>query len=131
MAVTVASFRSTFPEFSDVSLYPDDSITFWMSVAVQMVNANRWKSMTDTGVMLLGAHYLVFAAKDQMAAEAGGVPGEATGNVSSKSVDKVSVSYDSSAITASDAKGDLALSSYGIRFARLAKMFGAGGLQIA
>jgi hypothetical protein len=86
--------------------------------------------MTDTGVMLLTAHYLVFAAKDQMAAEAGGVPGEATGNISSKSVDKVSVSYDSSAITASGAS-DLALTSYGLRHLRLSRMFGAGGLQIA
>ena len=131
MAVTVASFRFTFPEFSDASLYPDDSITFWQSVATQMVNANRWGSLTDVGVSLLTAHYIVFAAKDQMAAEAGGIPGEATGNVSGKSVDKVSVSYDSSAIAASGASGDLVLSSYGIRFARLAKMFGAGGLQIA
>jgi hypothetical protein len=129
MAVTVASFRSTFPEFTDTTLFPDASITFWKSVASQLVNPSRWKAMTDTGVMLLTAHYVVFAARDAASAEAGGIPGESQGVISGKTVDSLSYSVDTS-VVAGAAKGDLALSSYGLRYSRLARLFGIGGLQL-
>jgi hypothetical protein len=129
MAVTVASFRTTFPEFADVELFPDATITFWMSVATQLVNPARWKNMTDTGIMLLLAHYCVFAAREADAAATGAIPGESRGVISGKTVDSVSYSVDTSAVTGA-AKGDLALTSYGLRFSRLQNLFGIGGLQL-
>jgi hypothetical protein len=52
-----------------------------------------------------------------------------TGPVASKSIDKVSVSYDTAAAAMKDA-GDFNLTTYGVRYLRIAKMMGAGGLQL-
>ena len=67
--------------------------------------------------------------KDSKAASAGGIPGSSSGVQSSKSVDGVSVSYDTTVATVEGA-GNLNLTTYGTRFAELRDMFGAGGLQL-
>ncbi|WP_429498951.1 DUF4054 domain-containing protein [Robbsia andropogonis] len=125
----VPSFREQFPEFSDTSLYPDAWISPWLTVAVMLVNADRFGELTDYAVALVAAHHLVIASKDAKAAMAGGVPGAITGPTASKSVDKVSVSYDTSAVKLEDA-GFWGMSSYGLRFFTLCNMFGAGGFQL-
>jgi hypothetical protein len=53
----------------------------------------------------------------------------ASGIVSSKSVDKVSVSYDTSGAMEAGA-GHWNLTTYGTRYIRLVKLVGAGPLQI-
>ena len=97
--------------------------------AASLVNATRWAELTNIGIELVTAHHLVLSARDQMAATVGGVPGVMTGPTSAKAIDKVSTSYDTGAATLENA-GFWALSSYGIRFLTLARMMGAGGLQI-
>jgi len=122
-------FRADFPEFADVERYPNVLVQAWLTVAVSMVNATRWGPLTNLGLELFTAHHLVLSARDQMAAEVGGIPGELKGPTASKSVDKVSVGYDTSAATLTDA-GFWNLTSYGVRFIGLGRMFGAGGLQV-
>jgi len=85
--------------------------------------------LTNLGIELITAHQLVLSARDQLAASVGGIPGEVKGPTTSKSVDKVSVGYDASAVTLDDA-GFWAMSAYGLRFLTLARMMGAGGLQL-
>ncbi len=129
MTVTAASFRTSFPEFENSAAYPDDQVEFWIGVAGQLVSEDRWGTLYDFGVELLVAHNLTLGRRDQVAVAGGGVGGASGGVVSSKSVDKVSVSYDTGAATFEGA-GDLNTTMYGIRWNRLARMFGAGGLQV-
>ena len=126
---SVAQFRQDFPEFGNTTTYPDSSVTFWMTIAVSLVNPDRWGVLTDQGIELVTAHHLVLAQRDQAAVAVGGAPGEVKGPTASKSVDKVSVSYDAGAVALSDA-GFWNLTTYGIRFMTIARTMGAGGMQL-
>ncbi|ACR28704.1 DUF4054 domain-containing protein [Burkholderia glumae] len=125
----IAQFRQTFPEFGDATQYSDVVVQIWLTVAVSLVNPLRWCELTDIGVGLVTAHHLALAARDQKTAAVGGVPGAAAAPQSSKSVDKVSASYDTSAVTL-DSAGFWNSTMYGIRYLTLARMMGAGGLQV-
>ncbi|CAJ0737704.1 hypothetical protein R16034_00818 [Ralstonia edaphis] len=127
--MTLTDFRTDFPEFTDTAKYTDASITFWMGIAVSLVNPDRWGVLTDQGIELVTAHHLVLAQRDQAAAAVGGVPGEVKGPTASKSVDKVSVSYDTGAVALTDA-GFWNLTTYGVRFMTIARTMGAGGMQL-
>ena len=127
--MTPADFRTDFPEFTDSTKYTDASIEFWMGIAVSFVNPGRWSVLTDLGVALVTAHHLVMGQRDQVAAAVGGAPGEVKGPTASKSVDKVSVSYDTGAVALSDA-GFWNLTTYGVRFMTIARAMGAGGMQL-
>jgi hypothetical protein len=129
MTLTTAQFRSDFPEFANTTTYPDPSVQLWITVSTSLVNECRWMELTNLGIELVTAHQLVLSARDQLAASVGGIPGEVKGPTTSKSVDKVSVGYDASAVTLDDA-GFWAMSAYGLRFLTLARMMGAGGLQL-
>ncbi|KVD52067.1 DUF4054 domain-containing protein [Burkholderia ubonensis] len=124
----VSQFRQSFPEF-DATTYSDPLVQFWLTVAVSLVNAERWGELTDLGVALVTAHHLALAAKDQKTAAIGGVPGQVTGPQSSKSVDKVSASYDTAAVASKDG-GFWNGTMYGVRYLSLAQMMGAGGMQL-
>ncbi|MGI4812808.1 MAG: DUF4054 domain-containing protein [Janthinobacterium lividum] len=126
---TPAQFRTDFPEFSDSATYSDASIQMWLTVAASLVNARRWMELTNLGVELVTAHHLAIGSKDFRAATIGGLPGQVSGPMSAKSVDKVSASYDTAAVTEEGA-GFWNMSAYGIRYLGLAKMLGAGGLQV-
>lgn len=121
-------FRAQFPEFFNPLVYPDALIQQWMNYAQQLVNADRWQGLTTLGVYLATAHYLVLEARDKAAAEASGVPGTSSGIVASKSVDKVSISYDASSIKLENG-GEWGMTSYGIRYLSMARRMGAGGWQ--
>jgi hypothetical protein len=127
--VDVSQFRQSFPEFDDTTTYPDSVIQFWMTVAVSLVNAERWGDLTDLGIALVTAHHLALAVKDQKMAAVGGVPGQVSGPQSSKAVDKVSASYDTAAVAIKDG-GFWNATMYGVRYLSLAMMMGAGGMQL-
>jgi len=129
MSLTPTQFRSDFPEFANTAVYPDALVQTWLTVAASLVNGSRWMELTNVGIELVTAHHLVLSLRDQTAASVGGVPGIMTGPTSAKSVDKVSTSYDTGA-AALDGAGFWSLSSYGIRYLSLARMMGAGGMQI-
>jgi hypothetical protein len=124
-----ATFRQDFPEFGDTGVYTDAQVTFWLTVAENLVNRERWGGLADQGVELVTSHHLVLARRDELASSVGGVPGLMTGPQSSKSVDKVSASFDTGSATV-DGAGFWNLTTYGVRYASLAKLFGAGGLQV-
>ncbi|MBU9403994.1 DUF4054 domain-containing protein [Burkholderia multivorans] len=125
----VSQFRQSFPEFNDTTTYPDAFVQFWMTVAVSLVNADRWGDLTDMGIALVTAHHLALAVKDQKMAAVGGVPGQVSGPQSSKAVDKVSASYDTAAVAIKDG-GFWNATMYGVRYLSLAMMMGAGGMQL-
>ncbi|MGN8184588.1 DUF4054 domain-containing protein [Burkholderia sp. LS-044] len=125
----IAQFRQSFPEFNDTTTYPDSLVQFWMTVAVSLVNADRWGELTDLGVALVTAHHLALALKDQKTAAVGGVPGQVTGPQSSKAVDKVSASYNTEAVAIKDG-GFWNATMYGVRYLSMALMMGSGGIQL-
>jgi len=126
---TIAQFRAAFPEFASEVNYPDPQIQFWLDVAAKLLNVDRWYDLIDQGYMLFSAHHLVIARCDQLAAYSGGMPGAIQGAVASKSVDKVSVSYQNDTAMYQDA-GFWNLTTYGLQYWNLVRMVGAGGIQL-
>jgi len=127
--MTPNTFRQAFPEFASTSDYRDGQITFWMTLAGNLLNADRWGDMLDLGTMLYVAHHLALGTRDQQTAQAGGVPGMVNGPQSAKAVDKVSASYDTGAV-ALEGGGFWNSTMYGIQFLQLARYAGAGGVQM-
>ncbi len=127
--VDVAQFRQDFPEFADTTAYPDANVNFWLTVAAQLINVDRWAGLADLGIELLTAHNLVLWKRAQNASSKGGVPGLSTGVTSSKAVADVSVGYDTAVASVKDG-GNFNLTDYGTRYLDLVSMMGAGGLQL-
>lgn len=130
MAVTVDSFKTDFCEFSDIALYRDEDIAFWLKYALLLLNPNRWGNLLDLGIELFVAHNLTIERQAKMASANGAPPGLATGIISAKSVDSVSISYDTNSAMEKDA-GQWNLTTYGQRYWRMMQMFGAGPIQVS
>lgn len=122
-------FRQDFPEFADTTKYPDSAVNLWLALASKTLAEDRWCDYLDIGTELFVAHNLALAAGNQLAASTGGAPGQIKGPVTSKSVDKVSVGYDSGAVALQDG-GFFNLTTYGIQFLQYARMVGTGGIQL-
>ncbi len=129
MTVTVASFRTGFPEFADETAYPESFIQFWLDWATKLTNKSRWGNVYDLGVQLQAAHNIVLEKQAQLQSENGNPPGTDVGPVNNKSVDKVSVGLDTGVGT-EEGGGNWNLTTYGTRYLRLAKMIGSGPLLV-
>jgi hypothetical protein len=123
------TFRADYPEFADTTAYPSSAIAYWLALAGKLLNACRWADLIDTGTELFIAHNLVLERDAQKTAGVGGTPGKTQGPLASKSIDKVSASYDtSSGLDPADTHWNLTI--YGTRFIRLVRMVGAGPIQV-
>jgi hypothetical protein len=129
MTLNIPAFRTAFPEFASTVEYPTELITLWAGVAEQMVPCKVWKNMWTVGVSLYVAHEITLEAQSRKAASVGGVPGQNGGVASTKTVGSVSVGYDPNTTTEKDA-GYWNLTTYGKQFIRLARIFGAGAIQL-
>ncbi len=125
----ITAFRAAFPEFSSTSKYPDAQITFWATLAEKQVVDAIWTDSKTTGVQLYVAHEITLAAQNAQAASFGGAPGQQGGIANTKTVGSATVGYDSNTNTEKDA-GYWNLTNYGKQFIRLARMFGAGCVQL-
>ncbi len=126
----IALFRTNFPEFADTVRYPSSQLTFWSTVAEAQVNKCAWKNQFDLGVQLYVAHEVTLAAQNTKVASFGGVPGTAaSGPVTSKTVGGATIAFDAAQAAEKDA-GYWNLTSYGKQFIRLARMYGAGAIQL-
>lgn len=129
MAATPEGFRTAFPVFSDKGNYTDGRVSFWLSFASKVMDVQRWGELLDHGAYLLVAHNLAIEARSSKDAAFGKAPGQATGIVTNKSVDKVSIGYDASSV-AEEGAGAYNLTVYGQQFIRLARLIGAGPVQV-
>jgi hypothetical protein len=128
--LTIAKFRADFPEFADQSVYPDAQIAGPLTIAATLIqNATRWGALLVMGQELVAAHYLVLAARATAAAANGATPGTAEGLLASEAAGPLSASYDYST-SAMESGGQWNLTSYGQRYYSLARVFGAGGIQL-
>lgn len=127
--MTAAEFRGSFPQFADPALFPSAQVDFWLALGARLMNPERWGDLLDYGLQLFAAHNLSLDAASSAASGSGGIPGAVIGPVSSASVDKVSYSRDSSSAMNPDL-GHWNLTTYGMRWALLARMAGAGPVQV-
>jgi len=144
MYVTPSQFLTDFPEFDtsgdtdpQAVQFDPAQIQFWINRALRTLNPCRWDdsddgprpSDLDYGVELFTAHNLVLGAIDARDGQVGGIPGVAKGAIAATSAGDVAVSYDTANTMEFDA-GHWNLTTYGKRFIRLARMMGAGPLQV-
>lgn len=122
----ISRFKAILPEFSTTA---DAQIEMFLTTGMGLLNADRWGDQLEYGLALFVGHHLAISNRDQIAAAAGGEPGQIKGVVTSKSVDKVAVSYDGTLGTYEGA-GFWNQTNYGVRFFQLARLVGAGGVQI-
>lgn len=126
-----AAFRAAFPEFADTARYPDAMLDFWSGIGERLMfpQQHRWDTVYDYGLQLFVAHNITLAAQNVAASGSGSVPGNISGPTSSKSVGSVSVSYDTASSIEPNA-GHWNLTTYGKMLIHLARMIGAGGIQV-
>ena len=127
--VTLRQFRQMFPEFADSSVFLDEQVQPWLSLANQSLNPWRWRQYYARGVGLMVAHELALSRMAQLQAQRGGAPGFGIGMVASKAVNGVSVSYNTS-IGIVEGGADLNLTIYGMQLLRLARLIGTGPVQV-
>lgn len=126
----IATFRADLPEFANVTVYSDSMVTYWLNIAVLMLNPGRWGTdLLPHGLEQFMAHNIVLEKQALDTAGTGGWPGLAKGNISSESPGAVSLSYDTSVALEENA-GHWNYTVYGQRFIKLARMMGAGGIQV-
>lgn len=133
MTVTVAQFRANFTEFASTANFPNSMVQFWLDVAYQILNVARWGRQLDLGAQLYAAHNCVLEARMNAEAANGAIPGangSGIGVVNSKSVDKVSVGLDVSAMQ-QEFMGAYGLTVFGVRLWQLIRLFGAGPVQVS
>lgn len=140
--ITPTIFRQNFNAFADPGVFNDNMINLYLGVARNLLNDDRWGGNSDEvldtsgnittmgtldyGICLATAHHLVLTARDNATARSDGMPGTVEGVRNAKSVDKVSVAYDSESVVIKG--GDFwNMTQYGIRFLHLARMMGTGG----
>ncbi|CDH01972.1 DUF4054 domain-containing protein [Xenorhabdus bovienii] len=126
---TVKHFRTDFPEFSDNTRYPDAAIQFYLGQADTVLDQDRHGDQFIYLAELFTAHYVELKGKAIAGASVSGVNTAGGGVVASKSVDKVSVGYDTSGIINPEA-GFWNNTAYGREFYWWWSMFGAGGRQL-
>ena len=117
---TLSDFRKAFPELSDGS---DATVSYRLGVANQLFSEEVWgEEMAKHAAGLYAAHFAYLSEKSNASAGSSGI-------ISSKSVDGVSVSFDTA--TGSEAGAGLwNLSPYGKELWMLMRVFGAGAYQI-
>lgn len=111
-------FRAAFPEFSDMTQYPDTMLDYWNPIAQEFVDSAKWGGMYAHGVNLVLAHNIVIAAQN-----VAGNAGRSSGRISSKGAGDVSVGYDTGSTAEADG-GNWNLTTYGQQYLRLARRFG-------
>ncbi|KFC08268.1 phage protein [Trabulsiella guamensis ATCC 49490] len=127
---TPEQFRTDFPQFDDENRYPTPMIRARLSLADALMSESRFgEDVFPYVVELFVAHYMALYAADQRGAAAGSSGGANSGVQTSKSVDKVSVSYDASTTLNPDA-GFWNNTRYGAEYWEYLMLFGAGAIQL-
>lgn len=113
MAVSVAIFRTRFPEFADRIEFPDERIQLFIDDAVLRMgtNENRWQNKYDYAQAYLVAHFLALAEQTEA-----GDAGSKVGAIQSKTAGGVSVTRSSSPGTDSADSNYLLSTAYGQKY---------------
>lgn len=129
MAATPAGLRAAFPEFANESNYPDSMLLFWITFCGRMLDPQKLDDALDDATYLAAAHQAILARRAVIVSESGGTPGAVVAPQSAKSVDNVSASYDTKAVTIENV-GHWAGTQYGLQFCQIIRVYGAGVCQL-
>lgn len=128
--LSAAQFRTIIPAFKDSSIYSDDMLNLDLTLAASMLDPSRWYDWRPLGMALMVAHFMSLDERENRVAARGGVPGQGgVGILSSKSIGSVSASFDVSSGSELNA-GHWNMTTYGRRYIHMARLVGAGGVQI-
>jgi hypothetical protein len=125
----IATFRTNFPEFSDINTYPDSLIAFWAAYAQEGISMDRFGDMYPYALALYVAHQLKLAVQNAQISLGGG-SSLSSGIVASKAVGSVSVSYDVEFGSQGANAGYFNLTTYGRMFWSLLMRYGIGPVQL-
>ena len=115
MAIDVASFRTRFPEFSDVTPYPDARVQLSLDDAQLCIDADKYLTLNEIAVMYLAAHELKLTTAISNAPASAG----ALGPVSQKTAGGVSTTRAVNAIDLSHGDAYYQQTQYGLKFLSL------------
>jgi hypothetical protein len=121
-----AVFYAKFPEF--VGVYQPSQVEFWVAQSYNNINIERLGKNLDLAIMFWVAHQLIVFKKAAASVSAGGGVGS-TGLIASKSVDKVSISYDNTSGLVKGAE-NYNLTPYGQMFWRLLRAACSGMVYV-
>lgn len=135
MSMTIAQFRASCGgAFKDSAVYPDPDVQFWLAAAKTLLVAERWggedSDLYKLGTQCFVAHYITVDALMTKEATMGGVGGLRAGPIASEGGDKVNVSFDMASVS-EDGGGHWNQTVWGKRYYRLARMVGAGPVQVS
>lgn len=119
------TFKEHFPELSAAT---EEQISFWFKLAEKRFKPAVWKDLWDEGCELYVAHNLArlaVTAESQGAYEGASIDPQGS-VVASKSVEKVSISYDTSSSNIEGA-GEWNSTRYGRQLYELMMIVGAAG----
>ena len=125
----IAQFRLDFPEFADEDVYTDSMCSFWSVLGEQINSVEVFGSAYTALIELFTCHNLSIQARNIDASAVGGIPSGDGGAISSKTVEQVSVDYDSVS-TAISGGGDFNSTSYGRQYLILRRQFTCGVMQV-
>ena len=137
---TVENFLEVYPQFginTTTNTYnvPEMVIQMYLEMADSRIKESRWHKSWKIGMCLFIAHYCTLYLQtvstpedgQQVIASAGQIQGLQT----SMSADGVSIGKDYSTIVKSEENAnDFNLTTFGIQFLSLAKLFGRGGFTV-
>ena len=127
--ITPAQMVVDIPAFADATTFPQPMLQYWLTNAYALLSAQRWGSLLDLGAEMFAAHECLLEARIMAEMANGEIAGTTTGAISSKSVDKVSVAFDTSNSTEKGA-GYYNTTVYGMRFWKLMRRVGAGPIHL-
>jgi hypothetical protein len=116
MTLAYSDFIAGFPEFTDSTKYPVATFNFWAAQANDNVGWARRMTLGQQTLAqcLFVAHNVALAAKAAAEAAIGAIPGQVTGALTSKSIDKVSTGYNPTSTI--EGAGPWNLTTYGQRY---------------
>lgn len=121
MSASSDKLRIRFPEFADVTEYPDATVDYFISLAAGELEAPVWGSFFEQGSYALAAHMMKLA-KDSASAGSGGVA--PPGAITQVKTGDLQVSYGSTAGGGASIPGDEGLRTtiYGLEYIRLREL---------
>lgn len=123
MAVTPTTFKVRYPEFSSVD---DSRIQLFIDDATLEMSEEKWGDLYDRGLSALAAHLLAIATQN---AASGGTGASIGGEIASRAVGSVSVSFTTSNSMDSSLKFYMS-TAYGAEYWRLVLLVGVGWVAI-
>jgi hypothetical protein len=103
-------------------------INLWANVAPSLIDAIQWGDLFGIGQELFIAHMLTLDGMANAEAARGGLVGYARGALASEGGDKVSVSYQGSAMM--EGAGHWNMTLFGIRYWQLMRLVGTGAIGV-